>query len=261
MEEDPMNHSIAFWEELQSNAFPALQTIFYDGWSVRFGGGFTYRVNCANPMYPGSLPAEEKINYVEQCYAKSGLDKVIFKLHDGMGDEAAACEAILDRRGYASERSGNVFVCDLTAQPVRSTEGVVLETTPTDDWLGQFLDMNGTSDPMQRDAAFKMLKNIWYPTIAASIVRDGKMVACGLGVVERGCVGLYDIFVDPACRRQHLGDRLCAAIMEQGRTMGCHTAYLQVLTDNTAARRLYAGLGFREDYHYWFRLKKFPENP
>ena len=47
---------IEFFEELQSNAFPALQTVMYDGWSVRFGGGFTYRVNDANPMYPERLP-------------------------------------------------------------------------------------------------------------------------------------------------------------------------------------------------------------
>ena len=48
-----MNHQeISFYEELQCNAFPALQNVMYDGWSVRFGGGFTYRVNCANAMYP-----------------------------------------------------------------------------------------------------------------------------------------------------------------------------------------------------------------
>lgn len=250
-----MEHTIPFWEELQSNAFPALQTVFYDGWSVRFGGGFTYRVNCADPMYPGVLPAEEKLRYVEDAYRRSGLGKVIVKLHDGMGQEAATCDAVLDSWGYRTERSGNLFICDLTAQPAGTTDGVDLADTPSDAWLGQFLDMNGTTDPQARAAAFQMLKNIWYPTIAVSIVQDGKMVACGLGVCERGCVGLYDIFVDPACRRQHLGQRLCAAIMERGRQMGCDTAYLQVLSDNTAARKLYAGLGYTEGYHYWFRLK------
>lgn len=59
---------ISFYEELQCNAFPALQNVMYDGWSVRFGGGFTYRVNCANPMYPETLPAREKIEYTESLY-------------------------------------------------------------------------------------------------------------------------------------------------------------------------------------------------
>ena len=58
----PMNRrEILLYEELQTNAFPALQTVMYDGWSVRFGGGFTYRVNCANPMYPEALPGAEKV--------------------------------------------------------------------------------------------------------------------------------------------------------------------------------------------------------
>ena len=57
---------ILLYEELQTNAFPALQTVMYDGWSVRFGGGFTYRVNCANPMYPETLPGAEKVRYTEQ---------------------------------------------------------------------------------------------------------------------------------------------------------------------------------------------------
>lgn len=249
-----MTPSIEFWEELQCNAFPALQTILYDGWSIRFGGGFTYRVNCANPMYPGSLPAEEKLRYAEDAYRRSGLGRVIVKLHDGMGEQAAECDAILDKWGYTTDRSGNLFICSLRDAPAVSTRGVTLESAPTDQWLGQFLDMNGTTDPQQRDAAFRMLKNIWQPTIAASIYQNGQMLACGLGVCERGCVGLYDIYVDAAHRRKGLGTRLCAAIMERAGQDGCHTAYLQVLTDNEIARRLYATLGYTEGYHYWFRL-------
>ena len=64
---------ISFYEELQCNAFPALQNVMYDGWSVRFGGGFTYRVNCANAMYPEALPARDKVQYVESLYRQSGL--------------------------------------------------------------------------------------------------------------------------------------------------------------------------------------------
>lgn len=75
---------ITFYEELQCNAFPALQNVMYDGWSVRFGGGFTYRVNCANAMYPETLPAREKAEYVEKMYRESGLSMSIFKLHEGM---------------------------------------------------------------------------------------------------------------------------------------------------------------------------------
>ena len=85
------------------------------------------------------------------------------------------------------------------------------------------------------------------------------MIACGLGVLERGYVGLYDIYVDASCRRRGLGGDICTAIMQYGKSMGCHTAYLQCLTDNLGARALYDLLGYHETYHYWFRTKSLTE--
>ena len=252
-----MNQDISFLEELQCNAFPALQTVLYDGWSVRFGGGFTYRVNCANPMYPERLNAGEKIDYVENLYRQSGLSMAIFKLHEGMDqDRREQCQKLLDERGYATERDGNIFVCDLTAFHQAPNAAVIVSGTMSDQWLEGFLTMNGTADA-QRDAASAMLKSIHYPIAAASIQENGKMVACGLGVLERGYVGLYDIFVDKDCRRRGLGRDICAAIMNNGKERGCCGAYLQVLSDNLGARALYRQLGYEENYEYWFRTKRF----
>ena len=97
--------------------------------------------------------------------------------------------------------------------------------------------MNGTADA-QRPAASAVLKNIHYP-IAAPRIRSGKrenQAACGLGVLERGHVGLYDIYVDSSCRRRGLGRDICAAIMQYGKKEnGCNTAYLQVLSDITSS--------------------------
>ena len=246
---------ISFYEELQCNAFPALQNIMYDGWSVRFGGGFTYRVNCANPMYPETLPIPEKLAYVETLYRESGLDMAIIKLHEGMElgrmEEAQAC---LDDMGYATERRGNIFLCDLTEFSYEPKQMVEIRSAMDDVWLDGFLTMNGTADA-QREAAVSMLKNIRCPIAAASIVEDSRMVACGLGVMERGNIGLYDIYVDSGCRRRGLGADICAAIMRAGKAAGCHRAYLQVLSDNQGARALYRGLGYWETYEYWFRTK------
>lgn len=254
----PMNQQeILFYEELQCNAFPALQNLMYDGWSVRFGGGFTYRVNCANPMYPEQLPMAEKLDYVEKLYRNSDLSMAIFKLHQGMEPERLRqAEILLDAKGYGSERRGNIFVCDLAAFHQTPKTEVTIQETMDDAWLDGFLTMNGTADA-QRSAAVEMLKNVHYPILAASIVENGKMTACGLGVVERGNVGLYDIFVDADCRRRGLGGDICTAIMNAGKSSGCTRAYLQVLTDNLGARALYRGLGYRETYEYWFRIKRF----
>lgn len=243
------------YEELQSNAFPALQTVQYDGWAVRFGGGFTYRVNCANPMYPEFLPVEEKIEYVEKLYEESDLSLSIFKLHEGMEQPRLEdCEKKLAEKGYDRHRDGNIFICDLGQFQKIPTAEVVVSGEMTDAWLDGFLTMNGTADK-QRGAAAAMLKNIHYPIAAAAIYEGGNMIACGLGVLERGHVGLYDIYVDASCRRRGLGGDICTAIMNTGKAQGCNTAYLQVLSDNFGARALYRGLGYEESYGYWFRVK------
>lgn len=248
---------IVFLEELQTNAFPALQTVMYDGWSVRFGGGFTYRVNCANPMYPENIAPAEKIPYVEALYRNSGLSMAIFKLHEGMEPQRLeACEKLLDDMDYGTERRGNVFLCDLSGFDRRPAAEVRVDTEMDDVWLDGFLTMNGTADA-QRSAAVSMLKNIHYPIAAASIWENGKMIACGLGVAERDYIGLYDIYVDSACRRRGLGGDICTAIMQTGKAWGCTRAYLQVLSDNLGARALYRLLGYEEDYEYWFRTKRF----
>jgi ribosomal protein S18 acetylase RimI-like enzyme len=55
-------------------------------------------------------------------------------------------------------------------------------------------------------------------------------------------------------RNQGLGRRLCAALMHWGHAAhSADTAYLAVMQSNTPAQHLYARLGFREQYIYWYR--------
>ena len=254
-----MDHDeILRYEELQHNAFPALRTVMYDGWAIRFGGNFTYRVNDANPMYASTLPVQEKVAYAEELYRGSGLEKAIFKIHEGMAPEdAQLLDSVLEARGYEKDRHGRIQVCPL--QDFRlwpNAPQTTIEPFMTDRWLEGFLTMNGTPED-QKAAAKEMLSSIVYPIAAASVWEDGEMIACGLGVLERGYVGLYDIYVDANHRRQGLGQDICSAIMQAGKARGCHTAYLQCLTSNTGARAMYARMGYEETYAYWFRLKRF----
>src|SRR5256885_5002540 len=76
----------------------------------------------------------------------------------------------------------------------------------------------------------------------------GEVVGFGLAVVERGCVGLYDIVITPALRGQGLGRALVHGLMHWGQTQGAQWAELQVRAPNMVARGLYESLGFQALY-------------
>ena len=100
-----------------------------------------------------------------------------------------------------------------------------------------------------------MFKAIPKETIVASIEIDGRMVASGLGIMDRGHVGLYAIYVDASCRHKGYGRAICSSILSEARKKGASKAYLQVVKGNTYAKTLYTSLGFQDLYPYWFRVK------
>src|SRR4030042_4455225 len=66
-------------EEISVNAWPALQTSLYDGWVLRFAGGFSRRSNSILPLYPSQKEIIQKIRMCESLYRERGLP-VVFKI-------------------------------------------------------------------------------------------------------------------------------------------------------------------------------------
>ena len=63
-----------------------------------------------------------------------------------------------------------------------------------------------------------------------------------------------DVVTDPEHRRQGYGTALLYRIFAWAQQFGATNAALQVQADNAPARALYARLGFREVYRYWYRV-------
>jgi ribosomal protein S18 acetylase RimI-like enzyme len=239
-------------EELSMNAWPALETIVGDGWVHRFSGGYTRRANSVHPLYPSSGDLAAKIAQIERLYQEQGLPAV-FKLT--AQSQPLGLEAALVERGYEVEAETSVHVADLG--PMGSVAAVDIETSwgSAAEWREAFRRISKVA-PEHQATHERILASILPLAGFAAVRQDGRIVGCGLGVVQGEWLGVFDVIVDGSARRQGHGERLMRGLMSWGQRMGADKAYLQVMQSNVAAVQLYEGLGFREAYSYWYRVKR-----
>ncbi len=84
---------------------------------------------------------------------------------------------------------------------------------------------------------------------------QGHPVAAGLGVLECGLVGIYDLYTDARYRRQGMATWILSTILSWASNHGALGAYLQVMSENLPALALYRKLGFKPCYRYWYRIR------
>lgn len=93
--------------------------------------------------------------------------------------------------------------------------------------------------------------------LLATLSIDGVEVGRGRAELNGDWLGVHGLSVVESRRRQGLGLRLMAGLLEAGAELGASTVWLEVERDNTAAWMLYAGLGLRE--HHLCRYLRAPE--
>jgi GNAT superfamily N-acetyltransferase len=245
-----MNH--IHLEELAMNAWPALQTVLYDGWVVRLAKGYTKRANSATPLYPGSLCVDEKVDYCERLFKQQNL-RPTFRLTGATETDEADQE--LGNRGYERIDTTSMQTVDLYEIDVEQSRRAYLlpDTSGMESWLSSFHTFSGNhrSDDVTHK---EMLANIKGKTGYMVIIDEGEVVACGLGVVERGYLGIFDVVTAVSQRNKGYGTELMQSLLAWGKACHANFSYLQVMTNNPAALNLYAKLGYKEQYQYWYRV-------
>ena len=259
-------------EEISLNAWPSHKIELYDGWLIRFSHNYTYRTNSVEQVGSSLLPVEEKISYCEKVYANFHTP-TNFKINPLL---EPSFDRMLEERGYEVRHVTEVMTMPMEHFiPYEQVSAeyeyygrnsglpsfieypdntlVLLRDRITDEWITSLFRLNGTTNPTLRRIVPSMFKAIPKETIAAFIEIDGRTVASGLGILDRGHVGLYAIYVDASCRRKNFARSICSAILSEAKKKGAAYAYLQVVADNTAAKHLYQTLGFEDFYTYWFR--------
>lgn len=238
-------------EEYSMNAWPPLGSLHDDGWVLQFGEGYSRRANAIYPLYPGSRALPEKLSTCEAIYRAKG-QSVIFKMTDA--SQPAQLDEILAAAGYQTDARTAVQTLNLAAWSGDSDADVTLSDTPTREWLSAFCYMRTLSDA-HRAIHERITRSILPEKRFASITRNGQIVACGLGVLQSGWVGFYDISTDESVRRQGHALKVMQTLLAWAKSAGAHDAYLQVMVDNVPALTLYEKLGFKEAYQYWYRIK------
>ncbi|MCI5995426.1 MAG: GNAT family N-acetyltransferase [Blautia sp.] len=265
-------------EEISLNAWPSHKIELYDGWLIRFSHNYTHRTNSVEQVGASTLPIEEKISYCENVYANYHTP-ACFKINPLMDP---SFDTLLKERGYEVCHTTEVMTMPMehfVPYPSLFAEYeyygrnsglpsfieypdnilVQLRDRITDDWITSLFRLNGTTNPTLRRIVPSMFKAIPKETIVAFIEIDGRTVASGLGILDRGHVGLYAIYVDASCRRKHFARSICSAILSESVKKGASHAYLQVVAGNMAAKHLYRSLGFEDFYTYWFRSRELTE--
>jgi GNAT superfamily N-acetyltransferase len=243
-------------EEMALDALPTLQTLHYDGWELRFSTGaegYPRRANSIQVLYPSLLPLDEKIAFCEAQYQARG-QKTVFKLTPASPD---GLDAALRARGYELNIITSVRTLDLTRfDMLPETEGLEVEIEPkmSAAWAADNARLHGENS-IRSELINRLLNSLVIDSAFVRLRRDGETIALGRGALDQGWVAPYEIIVDDRCRQQGLGKKLMLTILKWGKDRGAKNSYLQVITDNAPAVRLYTNLGFTEQYTYWYLQK------
>jgi N-acetylglutamate synthase len=240
------------FEEISNNAWPALQCMQYDGWLLRFANGITKRANSVNLLYSSTLDPEEKIKFCERLYHSRSIPPC-FKITSVA--DPADIDQRLANRGYLIQSTISFQVLDLAGIARDPLSDVRIETELNPRWIDDFIRMN-EFDRKRKSTYISIMEQLHTPKCLISLARGRKTIGVGLGVAEDHFIGLFDIVVDKAFRNTGVGYHIVDNLLRWGRKNGAETAYLQVLTDNIPAIRLYEKMGFREQYQYCYRMKK-----
>jgi len=245
--------SIHLLEQLAANAWPPAVTQIVDGWLLRYASGVSRRANSVLTLREtGEATLDERIRVVEAFYARRGLPA---RFHISPAASPSDLDERLAERGYRVDAPTGVQVAARAEVLARAGDpglDVSLSATPSEEWFSIYNTTHADDD-----AAVQVRKEIMArvgpPSAFALLCLDGRPVAVGQGVAERGHLGLFSMSTHPEFRRRGAATAILRALCDWGRLHDTEQVYLQVMDESLEALALYGKLGFRTVYHYHYR--------
>lgn len=228
---------------------PAIEQSSMPGLVLRSNGGYTKRANSANQLVNTSTGHDAIIEGCESYFLErkqSSVFRLLSTCRNNLLDQKLAL------RGY--QHIEKTYVMAQTVKLSEKAEHTIEQLTDKD-WVDSFYQLSTDSDIFKQQH-LQMIKSISAQHFTAA-QRDpqGNIAALGIGVVENGYFGIFNIVTGKAHQRQGFSQLLISGLMNWARSIGAHTAYVQVKAENIPAVALYKKLGYREQYHYWYRVQ------
>ncbi|MET7318180.1 GNAT family N-acetyltransferase [Streptomyces thermoviolaceus] len=249
----------ATWEELTrvtARAWPPVERERLGEWELRAAGGFTRRANSVLPHGDPGLPLDEALAAVRRWYGERGLPAYL-QVATGAEGTQETLAAQLEQRGWTREVSVEVWTGALAPVADRS-EGseVVLSRTADAAWRARY-GRTGAGEVAERVLHARGTQwapevSVWCAAVPAAAPGEPP-VAIGRVAVDGRWATFSAVEVAPEQRRRGLATAVVAALARKALEEGAFAGCLQVESDNTAARALYAGLGFavHHSYHHF----------
>ena len=232
--------------------------------------GGTWRADSVLPLGDPGLPLDAALARVRAWYARRGLPPAIQVATGAEGTQELLGER-LTAAGWVREVSAEVRTAPLAPLgepgdlPGASGDPAVLEATVRRVRLTREAGGTGSATVAPPDsaeplgAAATAGPSVWCASVPREDpgddadragARGAAPVAVGRCVVDGRWAGFLSVEVDPGHRRRGLATAVLTALARQALAEGASAAWLQLGTDDTAARALYDRWGFELHHHY-----------
>ncbi|MFN8471638.1 MAG: GNAT family N-acetyltransferase [Anaerolineae bacterium] len=234
------------------NAWPAAIVQTLGGWRLRFNWGVTSR---ANSVWPNDAdeapPLEERLRIADDFYARRGAPA---QYQISPASRPGDLDAHLAQCGYAIHSRTCVQTASLADVIARAstTTRIHIADECADAWFDAYTDAEG-ADARSATLRRGIVERIGPRTAFAHLNVDGSAAAVGMGVLERGWLGIFNMSTHRTYRRRGAATAILSGLANWAAQNGASRTYLQVVESNAPARALYEGLGFSTLYHYHYR--------
>ncbi len=239
-------------EDAGLNASAPTQQRWLDGWLVRVSPGKAKRARCVNAVASGRMAVEDRLLACARVFDEAKLPMIV---RITPFTAPSALDALLERQAFRRFDDTRVMVlANLPAFEAPCAAGISVRSIDLKAFAQRVGDFRG-APAAQRHAHAERLDTSPVPFFAFEMCANGEPVACGQFALEDEVVGLYDVFTAASARRQGLAFLLCKHLLTKASSRGARHAYLQVESDNHAARSVYHRLGFSDGYAYHYRAR------